>query len=101
MPKSAIITAKGDNLMAKKVVPDLSGYLVRLRQRMDDLPLAFFSNRDEAVRFALNTPQNPSAEICRTYDDIVSETLSVDIVEFFHGLPARYDIIKSFEDKND
>ena len=69
----------------------LDGYLVLLRQTVDDTPLGFFANRDEAIKFADNSDGMPSPEIMSIYGDACSSPIAVQIIEFSKGIAALHD----------
>ena len=93
MPKK---TVKPKKNAEAKPSSGLDGYLVLLRQTIDDTPLGFFANRDEAIKFADNSDGMLSPEIMSIYGDTCSRPVSVQIIKFAKGIPIDCEEIKDW-----
>jgi hypothetical protein len=93
MPKK---TVKPKKNAKTKITSGLDGYLVLLRQTIDDIPIGFFANRDEAIKFADNSDGMPSPEIMWIYGDACSSPVAVQIIKFSKGIPVDCEEIKDW-----
>jgi len=70
----------------------MNGYLVLLQHGMDDLPVALFAGRDDALlecgRIAGGDGM-PTEEIRQVYNTDCSTPVQVCVVEFENGKPVR------------
>jgi hypothetical protein len=79
---------------------EVSMFLVLHRCTMDDLPVALFPTKAEAVDFADSLEEMPSEEIQQLFRLDSTTPISVAIVEFSGSRPIHVCFARSFEEES-
>lgn len=76
----------------------MNGFLVLLCHTMDDLPISLHSDKEKAMKAALDCWDLPSVEIERVYRTDCSTPVCVKVVEFYRGKPVYCEVVKDFSE---
>jgi hypothetical protein len=75
----------------------MNGFLVLLCHTMDDLPIRFCMDRDEAIHIAHSAGEMPTPVIRTVFKSDASTPVCVKIVTFIEGLPTACEVVKHFD----
>ena len=65
------------------------GYLVLRRHNLDDLPVRFFWDRDDAIEYCDLLPLNADEDILRILQLDETESISITVLHFVNGKPIK------------